>query len=239
MPISSFTSVSAGSIHSAPAGLLAANVRSMDDMPAAHRNSPATVKVGLPHMGVVLSLSADAANGGGLDFDMPATSEAMASDPVMQRLFDQLGRSGRDDSEDEGAYADAIRLALAARWLKLRSSEQAESTEALQKWRLKRVFAHIDEHLGEAVSLADLARAAGLSRMYFAARFRAATGQRPHDYVLQRRIERAKELLSRTEETLVNIALDVGFQTQAHFTTVFKKFAGSTPGRWRADNRFA
>ncbi|MEQ1954049.1 AraC family transcriptional regulator [Mesorhizobium sp. CN2-181] len=238
MPISSFTSASTGSIHSAPAGLLAANAH-MNDVPSAPRNSRATVKVGLPHMGVVLSLSADTADSGGLDFDMPATSEALASDPVMQRLFDQLGHSGSEDSNDDGAYADAIRVALAARWLKLRSNEQSESTEALQKWRLKRVLAHIDENLGEAVSLADLARAAGLSRMYFAARFRAATGLRPHDYLLQRRIERAKELLSRTEETLVNIALDVGFQTQAHFTTVFKKFAGSTPGRWRADNRFA
>jgi AraC family transcriptional regulator len=239
MPISSLTSVSTGSIHSAPAGLLAANSRAMDDVVSMPRNPQATVKVGLPHMGVVLSLSADIANGSSLDFAVPATSDAVASDPVMQRLFDQLGRSGGEQSEDDGAYADAIRLALAARWLKLRAREQEESAEALQKWRLKRVLAYIDENLGEAVSLADLARAAGLSRMYFAARFRAATGLRPHDYVLQRRIERAKEMLARTEETLVNIALDVGFQTQAHFTTVFKKFAGSTPARWRAANRFA
>jgi AraC-like DNA-binding protein len=123
-----------------------------------------------------------------------------------------------------------------------RSSSGAEpniETESLQKWRLKKVLAYIDENLAESVSLADLARTAGLSRMYFAARFRAATGQRPHDYVLQRRIERAKEMLAQTEETLVNIALDIGFHTQAHFTTVFKKFVGSTPGRWRAINRFA
>ncbi|WP_442579646.1 helix-turn-helix domain-containing protein [Mesorhizobium sp. ASY16-5R] len=239
MPISSFTSISTGSIHSVPAGLLAANAPAADDTPSTPRTSRASVKVGLPHMGVVLSLSADAVNGGGLDFVVPATSEAMASDPVMKRLFDQLGRSGIEESEDDDAYADAIRVALAARWLKLRSREQEESTEALQKWRLKRVLAYIDENLGETVSLADLAHAAGLSRMYFAARFRTATGLRPHDYLLQRRIDRAKELLSRTEETLVNIALDVGFQTQAHFTTVFKKFAGSTPARWRADNRCA
>ena len=232
MPVSSFTSASVGSIASVPAGLLAANVRAADGTP---RHSPATVTVGLPHMGIVLSLSADAAPRGGLDFEVPATSEALDSDPVMQHLFDQLGRAGDDD----GAYVDAIRLTLAARWLKLRSREPEQSAEALQKWRLKRVLAYIDENLGAAVSLADLASAAGLSRMYFAARFRAATGLRPHDYVLQRRIERAKEMLARTEETLVNIALDVGFQTQAHFTTVFKKIVGSTPGRWRADNRMA
>lgn len=232
MPVRSFTSASVGSIASVPAGLLAANVRAADAKPL---HSPATVTVGLPHMGIVLSLSADAAPRGGLNFEVPATSEALGSDPVVQRLFDQLGRAGEDDS----AYVDAIRLAVAARWLKLRSRETEQPVEALQTWRLKRVLAHIDENLGEALSLAELAGAAGLSRMYFAARFRAATGLRPHDYVLQRRIERAKELLSSSGETLVNIALDVGFQTQAHFTTVFKKFVGSTPGRWRADNRIA
>jgi AraC family transcriptional regulator len=83
----------------------------------------------------------------------------------------------------------------------------------LQKWRMKRVI--------------------GLTRMHFAAQFRAATGRRPHDFVLQRRIDRARELLGDPELALVDVALSVGFQTQAHFTTVFKRFAGETPHRWR------
>jgi AraC-like DNA-binding protein len=56
---------------------------------------------------------------------------------------------------------------------------------------------------------------------------------RPHDFVLQRRIERAQELRRDPELALVDVALSVGFQTQAHFTTVFKRFAGGTPHRWR------
>jgi AraC-like DNA-binding protein len=69
--------------------------------------------------------------------------------------------------------------------------------------------------------------------MHFAAQFRASTGMRPHDFVLQRRIERAQERLSNPELALVDVALSVGFQTQAHFTTVFKRFADGTPHRWR------
>ena len=103
----------------------------------------------------------------------------------------------------------------------------------LQKWRMKRVTDHVDAQLSRRITLANMAAAAGLTRMHFAAQFRASTGMRPHDFVLQRRIERAQELLRNPELALVDVALSVGFQTQAHFTTVFKRFAGGTPHRWR------
>jgi len=104
----------------------------------------------------------------------------------------------------------------------------------LPTWRMKRTLAYIETHLGERISLADLAAAAGLTRMHFAAQFRALTGQRPHEYMLRRRIARAQEMMRETNAALVEIALDVGFQTQAHFTTVFKRFVGETPHRWRS-----
>ena len=78
-----------------------------------------------------------------------------------------------------------------------------------------------------------LARSCGRgrpSRMYFAKQFRATTGIRPHDFVLRKRIERAQQLLAATSDALVDIALSVGFQTQAHFThRCFKNIAGNTP----------
>jgi len=106
----------------------------------------------------------------------------------------------------------------------------------LPTWRLKRTLTYIETHLDGAVSLADLAAAAGLTRMHFAAQFRVATGLRPHEFLLRRRIERAQELLASPNQTLVDVALSVGFQTQAHFTTVFKRFVGETPHRWRRAN---
>jgi AraC-like DNA-binding protein len=72
--------------------------------------------------------------------------------------------------------------------------------------------------------------------MYFAKQFRATTGMRPHDFVLRKRIARAQQMLAATSDTLVDIALSVGFQTQAHFTTVFKKFAGNTPYQFRREH---
>jgi AraC-like DNA-binding protein len=73
--------------------------------------------------------------------------------------------------------------------------------------------------------------------MHFAAQFRAATGFRPHEYLLRRRVQLAEELLRHSTLTIVEIALTVGFQTQAHFTTVFKRFAGNTPCQWRHAQR--
>jgi AraC family transcriptional regulator len=107
---------------------------------------------------------------------------------------------------------------------------------ALSNWRLMCVQKYIEANIGEPITLTQLAATAGLSRMHFARKFRAATGVRPHDYVLHKRIERAKQMLTETSDALVDIALSVGFQTQAHFTTVFKRIVGNTPCRWRRDH---
>jgi AraC family transcriptional regulator len=60
---------------------------------------------------------------------------------------------------------------------------------------------------------------------------------RPHEYLLRRRIERAQQMLLGTGMSLVDVALSVGFQTQAHFTSVFKRFTGQPPRAWRESRR--
>jgi transcriptional regulator GlxA family with amidase domain len=126
----------------------------------------------------------------------------------------------------------AIVARLLARSHSKPPSKQLRVSE-LARWRLKRVVDFIEGHLQEPLSLADLAATTGLTRMHFAAQFRAATGLRPHEYVLRRRVERAQQLLSGTGSAVVDIALSVGFQSQAHFTSVFTKFVGQPPGAWR------
>lgn len=108
---------------------------------------------------------------------------------------------------------------------------------ALPKWRLRRVEEYVKANFDRCITLSDLAKVAGLSRMHFAAQFRAATGYRPREYLLHQRVEQAKSLLSGTETSLAEIALAVGFCTQAHFSTVFKRITGETPARWRCASR--
>lgn len=205
-----------------------------------------SVRIGLRHTDMILRLSVEpagpvtAANDYSLPHDLDADA---ASDPVLGRLVSALGRTEEAHDDDGGARLDAIRLALIVRWLGQRirtaAPDDRRQIQPLQKWRMKQVECFIDRNLDKPIGLADLAKAAGLSPMYFAAQFRAAAGLRPHDFLLTRRIERAKELLAHPNCRLVEVALDVGFQTQAHFTTVFKRFVGTTPARWRALRRVA
>lgn len=111
----------------------------------------------------------------------------------------------------------------------------ARAGSGLVAWRLKRVLSFMEEHYGEPVTLAEMARIAGLSRMHFAAQFRISTGAKPHEYLLRLRVERAQKLMLESDEPLAQVAFSVGFQTQAHFTTVFRRFASTTPHRWRSE----
>jgi len=169
------------------------------------------------------------------------------SDPFPHAIsltVDQLSRvlrtAGIDIRKLDRSANNAMRLAAVARLVETlepsrSQTEKKRAVAELPKWRLMRVLKYIDANIGEPIALANLAAAAGLSRMYFAKQFRAATGIRPHDYVLRKRIERAQQMLAAKPAALVDIALSVGFQTQAHFTTVFKKFVGNTPCQWRRE----
>ena len=169
--------------------------------------------------------------------DVLVVEPQLARDPTVTQLAHALVATDNVPHELGSLHADAIGLAIVTRLLSLcRDNGLATGNRRrtpLQKWRLKRVIDYVEAHLGGPIKLPDLAAAAGLTRMHFAAQFRVAMGMRPHHYVLQRRIDTARELLRNPEIALVDVALSVGFQTQAHFTTVFRRFVGQTPHRWR------
>jgi AraC family transcriptional regulator len=155
-------------------------------------------------------------------------------DPTVDALSRALLDADRVGGSFGQLYADCIGIAIIARLLgsEKRVAERPRVSE-LARWRLKRAIDYFEAQIDKPVSLAAVASSAGLTRMHFAAQFRAATGLRPHEYFLRRRIERAQEMLAETGMSLVDIALSVGFQTQSHFTSVFKRYAGRPPRAWR------
>ena len=161
-------------------------------------------------------------------------------DPVIERLAHGLVRADDVGEVFGPRYVDSICVAMLARLLDLHVATAPEAPKptvsALTKWRLKRATDFVEQHLAEPIGLADLAASTGLSRMHFAAQFRAATGMRPHEYLVWQRIERAMILLRDHHQPLCEVALGVGFKTQAHFTTVFKRVTGKTPNEWRHQN---
>ena len=100
--------------------------------------------------------------------------------------------------------------------------------------RLRRVLEHIETHLGEDVAQRRLAGIAQLSMDHFARLFRQSTGLPPHRYVLERRITRARYLVVERRLSLAEIAYALGFPSQSHFTTMFHRLVGMTPGSYRA-----
>ncbi len=92
----------------------------------------------------------------------------------------------------------------------------------------------VDARYFEAVGVADLARAAGLSRAHFSREFRRAFGESPHTYLLTRRLERAAALLRSTDRSVADICCSVGLQSVGSFTTSFGRMFGRSPTAYRA-----
>jgi AraC family transcriptional regulator len=111
----------------------------------------------------------------------------------------------------------------------------------LPQGRLRAVIEYVEEYLDASPSLEQLAAVARLSPYHFARQFKAATGLPPHQYVILRRVERAKELLrqDRDDLPLAEIAASCGFSDQSQFSHHFKRLVGVTPGQFRTPARNA
>jgi AraC family transcriptional regulator len=108
----------------------------------------------------------------------------------------------------------------------------------LAKHKLRAVLEYIHEHLDGELSLDDLAAVVHVSPYHFARLFKNSTGLPPHQYVIARRIERAKELLrDRDLLSLAEVAVETGFSDQSHFTRHFKRLVGVTPRIFQASAR--
>jgi AraC family transcriptional regulator len=111
---------------------------------------------------------------------------------------------------------------------------------ALPRGRLRAVVEYLEEHLEAGPSLGQLAAVARLSVYHFARQFKAATGLPPYQYVILRRVERAKHLLQAgTNLSLAEVAACAGFSDQSQFSHHFKRLVGVTPGQFRTPARIA
>ena len=95
--------------------------------------------------------------------------------------------------------------------------------------KLQQAIDYIQSNLAEDISLESIANELGISRYYFCRLFKKSMGISPYQYLIQSRIERAKELLLQPHISISDVALKVGFSSQSHFTKYFKKVVGITP----------
>ena len=155
------------------------------------------------------------------------------TDPLLEQLALALLRAMRDGERGADLYVDHLAQTMAVQVLRGHCSDigaQAPATAMLVS-KFTRVLDYIDAAMDGELSLDALAEVAGMNPFYFARARRF--GESPHRFVLQRRIERAKRLLSETETPLVEVALNCGFASQSHFASVFHRHVGVTPSKFR------
>jgi AraC family transcriptional regulator len=159
-------------------------------------------------------------------------------DGHISALLNEMATDLNDRSPAGSIYGDTLATALSVYLLKryaVRRRVPAAYRGGLPGYRLKRVLDYIASSLDQNISLPQLAEIAGMSPHYFAELFKQSTGRSPHNYILLQRIERAKEGLQNPARSILDAALDAGFQNSSHFSRMFRKVEGISPTRFRAD----
>ncbi|HAU75576.1 MAG TPA: AraC family transcriptional regulator [Agrobacterium sp.] len=129
-------------------------------------------------------------------------------------------------------YGESLVLALLTDFLKVRR-EPVKKRSKLAAWQLRAATDYIREHCLRSIRLEELAELTNLSQSHFSHAFKASTEVPPHQWQMQARIDRVKDLMMRTEMALTDIAIAAGFSDQAHFSRVFRKMVGVSPSVWQ------
>jgi AraC-like DNA-binding protein len=178
---------------------------------------------------------------------LPSTVKDSLAKPIagfshgaLGRAFDTLAGELTEPDEvlplfTEGWAMQA--LAYVARAAKTAQPAGAVTSSGLAPWQLRRAQEMLRANLSENLSLSSVAQACKLSVSHFARAFKGSTGIPPHQWVMATRIEMARSLLTNPATPLVEIAGICGFADQSHFSRVFARTMGTSPGAWRREHR--
>ncbi|WP_019503149.1 AraC family transcriptional regulator [Pseudanabaena sp. PCC 6802] len=155
-------------------------------------------------------------------------------------LICQLGLALESSLKVDGIgsrfYADSMATALSAHLLRhysTRNHRFREYDDGMPKQKLRQAIEYIQRHLGEDISLSEIAYELNISQYYFCRLFKQSTGVSPHQYLIRQRVERAKQLLKQPERTITAVAMECGFANQSHFAKCFRACTGMNPNQFR------
>jgi len=158
-------------------------------------------------------------------------------DPLLEQLAIAVINALRDGRAEDQLYIESIAQLIGVHLARVHSSRSRPksnaATDGLSQARIRRLLDYIEQHLGEDLSLQAMAAEVDLSPLYLSRAFRSMTGQSPHQYVVERRVERAKQLLCDTATPIADIALAAGFSSQSHLSNWFRRIVGVSPGVYR------
>ena len=176
----------------------------------------------------------DAAVGDGKQLELRPTG--FVADPLINSLALALKEEVRTSYPSGTSYGETLGTMLAAhlaRRYAVLSSRLSQKPSRLTPAELRSVVGYVEERLESSLSLQQLADVVGMNVYNFLRSFRQSTGIPPHQYILKRRVERAKTLLLDRELSIAEIAVRCGFYSQSHLTTAFHRLTQVTPRRFR------
>jgi len=162
-------------------------------------------------------------------------AQAGVIDEYLRNSLCLLARDLRSGCASGNLYGEHVAAALVAHlFVRYAGRSRQDECLATARVRLNRVIEYINDQLDRPTTLAALAEVAGTGIDQFLRRFKQHTGNTPHQYVLRRRIERAKTLLRDRRFSLSEIAAQVGFSDHSHFSKMFRRVVGVTPRAYRS-----
>ena len=156
-------------------------------------------------------------------------------DPFLFGLLQEFARLHADGGSLSEVYCETMTHALRT-YMGRRYGRPAEGPTrpwSLAPWRVRRISEFVDANMEREILVADLAREVGLSAGHLHRAFRETTGTTPLDFITRRRIERAMQILSTEEVSIIELSFRVGFQSVSHFTRTFRRVSGVNPSRFR------
>ncbi len=159
---------------------------------------------------------------------LPFVQSPVIYDQRLRRALTVALQSLDDGLED--LLADALIGEIAASLMR-NAKMGVPLSAALPQVRIAQARDYIHEHCTRTIASEELERITGLDRYALARHFRQVHGTSPHRYLIMRRLDRARALISKGQP-LVQVAIDVGFADQSHLNRHFKRAYGLTPGRW-------
>lgn len=162
--------------------------------------------------------------------------EFRTRDPYIESIGMMLLAELKHDNLGGRLYVESLANVLAVHLLRQYAAVKprlAIYDGGLPERQLLQVLDYIHEHLDRNIKLADLAALLGMSQFHFSHLFKQSIGIAPYQYLIQQRVERAKQLLKQTDRSIVDIAFICGFNSQSHLTKQFRQLTGMTPKAYR------
>jgi AraC family transcriptional regulator len=162
--------------------------------------------------------------------------EFRTRDPHLESIGMLLLAELKQENLSGRLYLESLANVLAVHLLRQYAAVKPRLTVyegGLPQRQLLHILDYIHEHLDQDIKLADLAALLGISQFHFSHLFKQSIGIAPYQYLLQQRVERAKQLLKQTERSIMEIALECGFNSHSHLSKQFRQLTSITPKAYR------